>query len=360
MTEVPPPRTGIEVVRRAQEILSTRMPAGWSIRTVEPPHVGRAPDGLLEVRAPDGRTVMLVIEAKRVLEGRDLPWVSDQLDAMTLQIPGSTGVAAAQYLSPQVRTALVDAGLSYVDATGNVHVETGSPGLFLSDRGADRDPWRSPGRPRGTLKGAPAARIVRALADFARSWSVRELVSVAEVSTGAGYRVVDFLEREGLATRDDAGKVSVSDWARMLRRWSDDYGFVRSNHVSRWIAPRGLPWLMRQAAKDTETTYAFTGTLAAAEWAEYAPARSAMIYTPDAARSADAWGLRPTEAGANVLLAEPAIDVVFDRALTNEVGVYLAAPSQVVVDLMTGPGRSPAEAEELLEWMKRNETFWRT
>ena len=37
----------------------------------------------------------------------------------------------------------------------------------------------------------------------------------------------------------------------------------------------------------------------------------------------------------------------------------LAAPTQVVVDLMTGPGRSPNEAEELLEWMKRNERSWR-
>ena len=34
-------------------------------------------------------------------------------------------------------------------------------------------------------------------------------------------------------------------------------------------------------------------------------------------------------------------------------------PSQTVVDLLTGPGRYPAEAEALLEWMERNLDAWR-
>jgi hypothetical protein len=85
-----------------------------------------------------------------------------------------------------------------------------------------------------------------------------------------------------------------------------------------------------------------------------------MIYVKDAEEAATSWGLRPADAGANVMLAEPKIDVVFERTLSNEAGLELAAPSQVVVDLMTGPGRSPSEAEELLGWMRQNEKSWRT
>ena len=59
------------------------------------------------------------------------------------------------------------------------------------------------------------------------------------------------------------------------------------------------------------------------------------------------------------MLAGPALDVVFERCLTNKEGVVVAAPTQVAVDLMTGPGRSPNEAEELLDWMRRNEQSWR-
>ena len=71
---------------------------------------------------------------------------------------------------------------------------------------------------------------------------------------------------------------------------------------------------MRRAA-DNPTQYAVTGTLAAASWAPYAPARSAMIYTTDAEHTAQLWDLRPADAGANVMLAEPESDVVFIRTL---------------------------------------------
>jgi len=186
------------------------------------------------------------------------------------------------------------------------------------------------------------------------------LIDVAKVSTGAAYRVVDYLEREGMATRQPDGLVAVPDWVRLLRRWSDDYGFVRNSRIKRWIAPRGLPELVKRIAEaEGSTRYAVTGTLAAAEWAAYAPARLAMIYVADADKAAELWGLRPADAGANVMLAEPEFDVVFERSLTNRGGLQVAAPTQVAVDLMTGPGRSPSEAEELLEWMRRNEESWR-
>lgn len=360
MAEIGGPETEAEVMRRGAAILAERLPAGWSARLTTTEPADRRVDGQIEVSAADGRAVTLVVGAKRVVEGRDVAVLSEQLARVAQQVPSGQGLVVARYLSPPVRARLADAGLSYIDATGNVRVEVRSPGLFLTDRGADRDPWRGPGRPRGTLKGAPAAKIVRAVADFARPWTIRELVDVAKVSTGATYRVVDYLEREGMATREESGLVSVPDWTQVLRRWSDDYGFVRNSRVTRWISPRGLPDLMKRMANGRTTTrYAVTGTLAAEEWAAYAPARLAMVYVADADGAADAWGLRPAEAGANVMLAEAEIDVAFERSLTNPEGVTVAAATQVVVDLMTGPGRSPSEAEELIEWMKRNEDSWR-
>ena len=361
MTEADAPETEAETMRRALAILADRLPAGWSANLVAGPSATRRLDGVIEVVAADGQSVRLIVEAKRIVEGRDVAALRDQLDRFIEDLPGSQGMVIARYLSPPVRARLVDAGLSYVDATGNMRVEIGSPGLFLSDRGADGDPWRGSGRPRGTLKGAPAAKIVRAVADFAGPWTIRQLVDVSKASTGATYRVVEFLEREGLATRNESGSVGVPDWPRMLRRWGDDYGFVRNSRVTRWIAPRGLPEVLSRAAESgAASKYAVTGTSAAAEWAAYAPARSAMIYTADVAAAAEVWGLRPAEAGANVMLAEPEFDVVFERSLTNQEGVTVAAPTQVVVDLMTGPGRGPSEAEELLEWMRRNEDSWRS
>jgi hypothetical protein len=358
MAEPEDPETEAEVMRRGAALLAERLPAGWSTRVSS--EVNERIDGLIEVAGADGQSATLVAEAKRVVEGRDVGPLREQLEALAQRFPQGQGLVVARYLSPPVRERLTEAGLSYIDATGNIRVEIRSPGLFLADRGADRDPWRGPGRPRGTLKGAPAAKIVRAVADFTGPWTIRSLIDVSKVSTGATYRVVEYLEREGMATRDGGGLMAVPDWAQVLRRWSDDYEFVRNNRITRWIAPRGLPDLTKRiGSTDDPTRYAVSGSQAAAEWAAYAPARLAMIYVADADQAAEAWGLRPADAGANVMLAEPAIDVVFERSLTNQEGVVVAAPTQVVVDLMTGPGRNPSEAEELLEWMKRNEQSWR-
>jgi len=72
----------------------------------------------------------------------------------------------------------------------------------------------------------------------------------------------------------------------------------------------------------------------------------------------DALGLRPAESGANVLLVEPGDDYVFEGSEEKQ-GLLYAAPSQVAADLLTSPGRGPAEGEALLEWMKGNEEAWR-
>lgn len=353
------PETEAEIVQRAVSLLRDRLPTAWTIRQMT--SSDRAVDALIEVRDVEGTSTTLVVEAKRSVEGRNVAHVKDQLEQFTNRIAGSRGLVAARYLSPPVRARLDQAGLSYIDATGNIRVQLDSPGLFVSDRGSDSDPWRGAGRPRGTLKGDPAAKLVRAIADFSGVWTVRELVDISKASTGSTYRVVEFLEREGLATRSDDGRVTVSDWEQVLRRWSNDYSFVGSNKVTRWIAPRGLPDLVERIGSiEAPSTYAVTGTLAAAQRAAYAPARLASIYVADSDAAADAWDLRPADTGANVLLAVPKFDVVFDRSMRDkQSGIMFAAPSQVVVDLMTGPGRNPSEAEELLDWMKRNEQSWR-
>lgn len=353
------PQTEQEILRLGARQIRDRLPKGWTSTLIQRP-TDRQIDGAIEISAPDLKQATLILEAKRKIEGRTVEGLRRRLNHYTAEVPDSQAVVMAPYLSEPVRARLREAKLSYVDVTGNMRIELSRPGLFLADRGADKDPWRGPGRPRASLKGVPAARVVRALADFDKSWRMVDLVKVSGASTGAAYRVVEHLEREGLAARNNAGMVTVADWRRLLLEWSSDYGLVKNSRITRWIAPRGLPGLLERMSQDgTEGKYAVTGTLVAAEWAEYAPASHAMIYVSNAAVAARAWGLHSTEAGANVLLAEPQYPVVFERTWVNRSNVVMAATSQVYVDLLTGPGRNPSEAERLLTWMERNEGAWR-
>lgn len=300
----------------------------------------------------------MLVEAKRLLEVRDVPRVAEHLTRTSDGRASSIGLVVSRYLTRSTRERLAEAGLSYADATGNLLLRADTPAVFISDRGADKDPWRGPGRPRGTLNGEPAAKVVRALLDIPGPWRVRDLVSRSEASTGSVYRVVEFLEAEALVVRDENRLITVPDWAALLRRWSKDYEFLRTNIVTQWIAPRGLDALLGAIRRSQVRDYAVTGSVAAATWAAYAPTRSAMVYTVDPEQAAAEWGLRATDTGANVLLAQPAYEVALERSIDREDGIRIAAPTQVAVDLLTGPGRAPAEAEELVDWMTRNEQLW--
>lgn len=354
------PQTLSDVLRVCAQQLRDQLPAGWALVPVSVNGGKDRPfDAVLSVSGPDGTTASLVVQAKRVLERRDVLAVSEQLREEVERFPNAWSVLVARYLAPSVREALTEQGVSYIDATGNMRLVVSTPGLFIASSGVDSDPWRGPGRPRGTLKGVPAAKVVRALVDYTGPWSIRELIDRSGASTGATYRVIEYLEREDLVTRDEDGKIVLRDWRRLLQQWSKDYGFVRSSRITRYIEPRGLAIFLTKAVDVAGVQYAVTGTTAAAEWAPYAPARSALVYVADAEHAAAAWGLRPAESGANVLLAEPITDAVFERTTTAADGTVIVAAAQVAVDLMSGPGRNPAEAEELMDWMERNESTWR-
>lgn len=357
-----PPASGREVVRVAVDLVRDRLPRGWEARSeVGVGSTVRDFDAVLQLITPDGERATVVIAAKRLLETRDVALAIERLQRAASTLPDDAEVVpilAARYLSPSTRARIAEAGVGYVDATGNMFVTADRPGLFIADRGGDRDPWRGPGRPRGSLKGPPAARVVRALVDLAPPYTVPELSERAGASTGATYRAVEFLEQEGLVERQRYGQISDVRWRKLLERWSADYGFASSNTVATYLEPRGLAALTDRLASLPDLDYVVTGSLAAERVAAYAPARLATIYVRDPRAAVEALDLRPADTGANVALATGNYDVVFDRADTID-GLRVAALSQVAVDLLTGPGRNPSEATALLDWMEADESRWR-
>lgn len=355
------PQSERDVVKRAIDAVRSRMPLGWKLdETYEVSRPdGRRIDATLQITAPDGARARLVFEAKRIIERRDVVGIVNQLKDYLGD--GDVPVVAGKYLNPQVRADLQQQGISYVDATGNILITAQSPALYLADRGEDRDPWRGKGRPRGTLRGEPAARVVRALLDFDKAWGIRDLIETSKASTGATYRVLEYLEQETLAARGADGLIRVPDWKRLLEVWAGDTTLGATSKVARYIEPRGLESFATKLRASEDYPYVVTGSIAASEWAPYAPARAAYVYVESIDGASERWDLRPAEASPNVILCEPRKpdDVAFDRAVMSSKGYRIAAPTQVAADLLNGPGRNPSEAEELLAWMSANEGAWR-
>jgi hypothetical protein len=335
--------------------LQSRLPSTWRLQEIpRRPEEGRGPDAFWELRGPDGTTTVLSVQVARYLEPRS---VSHLLEFLTTSAPDGQPFVVTSFAGSRTRELLIKGNAGYADATGSLRLSLQSPAVFIDVPGTEKNPWGDT-RPVHSLKGPAAGRIVRALCDFRPPYGIIELAQRSHTPAASVSRVVSLLVRDALITRGPRNAVALVDWQGVLRRWTQDYAVLRSNRVKNALEPRGLDALLGKL-KQADIQHAVTGSLAAAHVAPYAAARLAIIYVPRTAEAMERLSLRPVDAGTNVLLAEPFDPVVFDRTTVQD-GVTYAALSQVAADLLTSPGRGPAEGAQLLEWMEAHEDEWRS
>ena len=354
---------------KAFDALRDRLPPAWSLLELGREMLllpgGIVIDGAIEVTDPEGASATIIVEAKRrPIEARQVSQLLDNWQRMLLpQSRENFGPASnlsymivAPFLGPSAKERLSEGGISFADATGNVRFVTSRPAIFIEAQGETRNPWRE-NVPLRSLRGRGAGRVVRGLLDYRPPFGTRELAALTRSSVASISRVVDLLDREAILYREvSRGPIVTVEWERLIRRWAADYDFLNANRMIPSLEPRGIPRLFEKL-RDADFKYAITGSFAAVRLAPVAEPRLAIIYAenPDAAMSH--LGLRPADTGANVLIGQPFDPVVFDRTQCAD-GITYARVTQVAADLMKGPGRGPAEAESLVEWMHSNEDLW--
>lgn len=347
--------------RLEQEVLNLlrqRFPSGWKLAAKPPPPKLRpAPDFILTLTGPNGERIKIMVEIKNQLEPKNAAALAEQLRRCARNFgEEAMPLVAAPFLSVSARERLKELGISYADTTGNVRVIASRPALFIETCGVERNPYREQ-RQAQSLKGAKAGRIVRALCDAKPPFAVRKLAQAAGIDPGYVSRILAFLDDEELIRRERRGPVIEVRWRKLIERWARDYSFMEFNRVVSYLEPRGLsdfPPRLAAAAR----RIAVTGSYAVSAIAPVAPARLLAAYVESPEDTARRLGLIPAESGANVLLAEPYDAVVFER-MEERGGMPCVALSQAAVDLLTSPGRAPAEAQALLGWMEANEPAWR-
>ena len=359
-----------KLIDTAVEAIGTRLPPRWRLRdraqeaaVRSPQDATRMADAMRELRGPDGLASDIIVEVKaKPVEPRMVDRIASQLKALSQSIYGQTGATPAcllvsPYLSPLARERLTEAGISYADATGNLRFIVDRPAVYIEIQGADRNPFRE-NRPLHSLKGGRAARVARGLLDYRPPFGTRELAVKTGNSAAMVSRVAGLLESDGIVTKESPrGRIVSVDWEVLARRWAMDYDFASSNALTTWLEPRGTRALFSRL-RDTGIRYAVTGSFAGHRLAPIAEPRLAALYVDDPDTAARSLGLRPAETGGNVLLARPFDPVAFERTEYDD-GITFARVTQILLDLMTGPGRGPAEAEALLAWMRDKEDIWK-
>jgi hypothetical protein len=166
------------------------------------------------------------------------------------------------------------------------------------------------------------------------------------------------LASEGIVDRNGAGAVTAVRGRELIRRWTADYSFARSNPaVSFYLAPRGLDRTLDRL--EGMSGIALTGSAAArrmlpASTVSVVPMRLLALYTANPAGLAKQLALvTADQATANVMIAAPQ-----DADILPAEGRALAPAALVLADLLTLPGRSDAEAEQLMDALAATDTRW--
>jgi len=337
-------------VSRVIDIFKQRLPDGWQAKTMG----GRRKPDRLKITAPDGRSANLTLLHQDRLDPRAVLLLLLQKEQQDEPRPD---LVAAPFLSPEVRRRLTEEGIGFVDSTGNVRLSLAEPGLFIETQGADRNP-NPHQRPSRSLAGVKAGRVVRALCKQIVPWGVREIAVATGTDPGYVSRLLAFLDKEAFVERGRRGRVERTDWQRLIPSWAEAAPLEKRGTRFSCIAPRGLQPVIGRL-EQSNLTYAVTGSFAAGRIAPVAPARLLTLYVQDSATACRTLGLRITDSGTNVMLIEPKDEQLSRQVETDDSGVRYAELVQVVADLRTGPGRSPAEAEALQDWMAANEEAWR-
>ena len=358
------------LINTAAKEIGERLPPRWRLLEREREAAVRLPqdstrivDAIWEIRDPAGISSDVIVEVKtNPVEPRFVDSVVSKLKVLSNS--GSERVAdppacmlISTYLSPLARERLTEAGVSYADSTGNIRFSVDRPAVFIETQGADKNPFREK-RPLRSLRGRRAARVARGLLDYRTPFGTRQLAAEIASSPAMVSRVSNLLEPDEIVTKESPrGRIVSVDWEALARRWAVDYDFASSNTLTTWLEPRGTEALFARL-REAAFRYTVTGSFAGYRLAPVAQPRLATLYVEDPETAAEILGLRPAETGANVLLVVPFDPVVFERA-EHDNGIAYTRVTQTLLDLMTGPGRGPAEADALLEWMRENEDVWK-
>jgi hypothetical protein len=350
-----------ETIQGAVSWIRDRLPKSWEVglssRAEFQGTRDARVDAAIDLKGPNGVYTTMVVEVKRVFGPRDVDRLLGGVGRMlrTL-VPHIPILVVAPWLSVRTREMLSDQGINFLDLTGNALIRLDNPTVYIQTQGAAKDPYPIQ-RNRAGLQGPKAGRLIRLLVDVRPPYGVRELAGSADLAPGYVSRLLDTLDSEALIERSARGRVESVDVGRVLRRWAQTYDVFRSNKTVRYLAPGGANDAVKKMAS-MSSRFAITGSFSAVRLAPVAGPALLVAYADSAQDVARTLDLIPTDQGANVALLDPFDRVVWNRTSTVD-GLIYVAPSQTVVDCLTGNGRMPAEGDALLKWMTDNSDQWR-
>ena len=343
--------------------LRQRLPSRWTVELSRGWSDETSPDVVIRSE-PSGGQASMIIEARADLAPRDIKaMVGNPLFRRIRDRSAQTYILViAPHLSSRARDILTSERINFVDLGGNMRLELEHPGLFIESSASGDEPSREPARGRG-LRGAKVGAVVRTLVDAIPPYSAADLALVSGVNEGYVSRILEPLVDEALVERAPRGPIANVDWPELLRRRAQAVRLFRPPGPYLYVARRGPRQTLSdlRAIREASTPRyppLITGSYAAQRMVVVAPATQLVVYSMERVELAERLELIEVDSGADVILIRPDNEGVYERAV-EDMGIYYAAPSQVAIDCLSGPGRMPAEGDAVVEWMNEHIAEWR-
>jgi len=340
----------VELVEEALSSCLAKVPF-LKIRDIEQESAQEAarPDFLITLEVPAG-TQTFVVEVKNAGQPRVARDAVNQLLRFSQAFPQAFPVFIAPYISPKAAEICEQAGVGYLDFSGNcrlcfqeVYIEkTGNPNIFSEKRDLR------------SLYSPKAENVLRVLLTTPlKAWKIQELADEAGVSVGQVAKVKNLLlNRECLSEAD--GMV-LSKPEELLSEWAKNYNF-RKNRVRDFYSLKSvseIEFTLANLCKSEKLIYALTSFSGAARLAPAVRYQRVLAYVEETDKDvAGLLNLKEVPSGANVSLLTPYDEGIFYGSQDIN-GIRIASPIQIYLDLKTYRGRGEEAADMLFEQVIR-------
>ncbi|MGD9214450.1 MAG: type IV toxin-antitoxin system AbiEi family antitoxin [Desulfobacteraceae bacterium] len=310
---------------------------------------GRGVQWDLRVRANyQGLQFDLIIE---VVSANNLPVFRDKINRLksSVQENDVVPVLAAPYLSPERQALCREAGIYFMDLSGNVFVAHQS--LYVERIGfPNKYPEK---RQRRYPFSDKASLILRELLKAPeRQWGIRELAGKIGLNPGYVSRMAKSLSAAGYASQA-GGKLKIRSAKEILDDWIRAYDLKRNEHHRLFMLAPDVNSILRRLREidvHRKVQYALSVQAGAGLVAPYAAYKEVHIYVGDAKdieffkKEMD---LKDADQGANVVLMIPYYrhSAFYDSREVE--GLWVVSDIQLYLDLYGYPVRGREQAEHL-------------
>lgn len=275
-----------------------------------------------------------------------------KLKTLVSNHPGFLPLIVSPYLSPPRRERCKEAGVFFIDLSGNVYLRhkslyidrVGFPNRFPEKR-RSRNPFSD-----------KASLILRAmLKENQRTWGVRELAQYVNLDPGFVSRMVCELEKRNYVVRSNS-KLQIRNPKNILEDWIHEYNYKKNQEIRYFCLAKSpneiLDKLRKVDVLVQEIIYALGFHAGANVIAPYAIYNEVHLYVS----SKDAidffvkeLNLRAAEQDANIIFMLPYYknSVFYDKQLVND--LWVVSDLQLYLDLYNYPVRGLEQAEHLYE-----------